>query len=39
MQVGKVGLNYNDEESRVIQRISKFKNAHHSLLLGIGSQR
>lgn len=29
-------INYNDEESRMIQRISKFKTNSNSLLLGIG---
>jgi hypothetical protein len=29
---------YNDDESRLIQRISKFKTAHNSVLMGIGSQ-
>lgn len=39
MEIGhlKHTLTYNDEESRMIQRISKFKTATHSLLLGIGT--
>jgi hypothetical protein len=32
-------VNYNDDESRMIQRISKFKTNSHSLLLGIGTTR
>lgn len=32
-------VNYNDEESRMIQRISKFKTNTNSLLLGIGATR
>jgi len=30
-------VSYNDDESRMIHKISKFKTAHNSLLLGIGS--
>lgn len=30
-------MTFNDDESRMIHRISKFKTAHNSLLLGIGS--
>lgn len=41
MELGaiKAQVNYNDDESRMIQRISKFKSASHSLLLGIGATR
>lgn len=35
----KAQVNYNDDESRMIQRISKFKTATNSLLLGIGATR
>lgn len=35
----KTRVDYNDDESRMIQRISKFKTATHSLLLGIGDTR
>jgi hypothetical protein len=33
------GISYNDDESRMIHRISKFKAAHNSLLLGLGAPR
>jgi hypothetical protein len=35
----KAQVDYNDDESRMIHRISKFKTATHSLLLGIGATR